>query len=160
MTLEITYPTHLESKNSLDALLSAFADNGILNDSDVQNAFAGISNSIQIRDYSLGAIPLVLNDYQDISRFMGILELFGGESAHFQAVWSAFAYEAGNTEEAYSHLKRCSEIDGANSLGLLLNRVFNAGWPHASFASMRNELHPKVVEGLADLEGVSVKENA
>lgn len=156
MTTDVLNPTHLEAKNSLDSLLNAFADNGVLNDSDVQNAFAGIANSIQIRDYSLGAIPLVLSDYEDISRFMGILELFGGKSAHLQAVWSAFAYEAGNKDEAYSHLKLCSEIDGSNSLGMLLNRVFNTNWPSASFGSMRAELHPKVVEGLADLEGVAV----
>jgi hypothetical protein len=156
MSTEVLNPTHLEAKNSLDSLLNAFADNGVLNDSDVQNAFAGIANSIQIRDYSLGAIPLVLTDYQDISRFMGILELFGGESAHLQAVWSAFAYEAGNSEEAFSHLEKCYSINSENSLGRLLGRVFRANWPHASFTAMRTELHPKVVEALADLEGVAV----
>lgn len=158
MTLETALPTHLEAKNSLDSCLSLFADSKALNEADIKTAFLGISQGIQIRDYSLGAIPLVLTDYQDISRFMALLKAIGGESAHLEAVWSAFAYEAGNTEEAYSHLKACSQIDGSNSLGLLLNRVFNAGWPHASFTAMREELHPRVIEGLKDLEGVAVNE--
>jgi hypothetical protein len=72
-------------------------------------------------------------------------------------VWSAFAYEFGNSDEAYSHLNKAKELDPSNSLASLLFRVFGAGMPPASFASMRNELHPKVVDGLADLEGVSVK---
>jgi hypothetical protein len=155
--MTIKTPTHLEAKSALDSALSAFADSAPINEQDLALACSGIANSIQIRDYSLGAIPLVLSDYQDINRFMKALSLCC-ESAHLEAVWSAFAYEAGNTEEAYSHLKACSQIDGSNSLGLLLNRVFNAGWPHASFTAMREELHPRVIEGLKDLEGVAVNE--
>lgn len=159
MTLETALPTHLEAKNSLDSCLSLFADSKALNEADIKTAFIGISQGIQIRDYSLGAIPEALNDYQDINRFLTLLKAIGGESAHLEAVWSAFAYEAGNTEEAYSHLKTCSEIDGSNSLGSLLNRVFNAGWPCGAFKSMREELHPRVIEGLKDLEGVAINEN-
>lgn len=158
MTLETQFPTHLEAKNSLDSCLSLFADSKALNESELKSAFLGIANSIQIRDYSLGAIPLVLSDYQDINRFLTIVEVIGGDSAHLHAVWSAFAYEAGNSEEAFSHLNKCHELDSENSLGRLLGRVFRANWPHASFTAMRSELHPKVVEGLADLEGVAVNE--
>jgi hypothetical protein len=158
MTTEITYPTHLEAKNSLDSCLSHFADSKTLNESELKSAFIGIANSIQIRDYSMGAIPLMINDYQDITRFMNLLHVIGGDSAHFQAVWSAFAYESGNSEEAFKHLEKCYELDSENSLGRLLGRVFRANWPHASFTAMRTELHPKVIEALADLEGVAVNE--
>jgi len=156
MTVETIYPTHLEAKTALDSSLSLFADSKALSESELKSAFLGISNSIQIRDYSLGAIPLVLTDYQDINRFLTLVKAIGGESAHLEAVWSAFAYEAGNREEAYSHLKACAELDIKNSLGMLLNRVFNGGFPSAGFTSMREELHPLVLEGLKDIEGVAV----
>ena len=151
-----TYPTHLEAKNSLDLCLELFADSVTMNEADIKTAFLGISNSVQIRDYSLGAVGFALNDYQDINRFFTLLSAIGGESAHLEAVWSAFAYEFENREEAYSHLNKAKELDPANSLATLLGRVFGAGWPPASFASMRDGLHGKVTEGLKDLEGVSV----
>jgi hypothetical protein len=156
MTLETKFPTHLEAKNSLDLCLSRFADSATMEEADIKTAFLGIANSIQIRDYALGALGLSLNDYQDINTFLTLLTAIGGESAHVQSLWSAYAYEAENREEAFAHLNKARELDPKNSLALLLGRVFSAGWPPASFASMRNELHPKVVEGLADLEGVSV----
>jgi len=87
-----------------------------------------------------------------------LLTAIGGESAHVQSLWSAYAYEAENREEAFSHLNEAKRIDSTNSLALLLGRVFSAGWPPASFASMRNELHPKVVEGLKEIEEVAVNE--
>ena len=37
-------------------------------------------------------------------------------------------------------------LDPDYSLAKLLDRVFKAGWPKDALASMRNELHPKVVE--------------
>ena len=159
MKQETKIPTHLEAKTSLDLCLNLFTDSKAMNEADIKTAFLGISQGIQIRDYSLGAIPLVLNDYQDINTFLNLLTAIGGESAHLSAIWSAFAYEAGNKEEAFSHLNKAKELDPSNSLAGLLFRVFGAGWPPASFSSMRSELHPKVVEALADLEGVAVNEN-
>ena len=159
MKQETKYPTHLEAKNSLDLCLELFADSKTMEEADIKTAFLGIANSVQIRDYSLGAVGFALNDYQDINRFFTLLGAIGGESAHLEAVWSAFAYEFENREEAYSHLNKAKELDPANSLAMLLFRVFGAGFPPASLGSMRNELHPRVVEGLADLEGVAVREN-
>lgn len=159
MEQETALPTHLEAKNSLDLCLSRFADSATMEEADIKTAFLGISQGIQIRDYALGAIPLVLDDYQDQKTFLTLLTAIGGESAHVQAVWSAFAYESENSEEAYSHLNKAKELDPANSLASLLFRVFGAGWPPASFASMRKELHPRVTEGLKDLESEAVNAN-
>ena len=157
MTIETKFPTHLEAKNSLDLCLELFNDSKTMNEADIKTAFLGVANSVQIRDYALGAVGFALNDYQDINRFFTLLNAIGGDSAHLEAVWSAFAYEFGNSEEAYSHLNKAKELDPANSLASLLFRVFGAGWPPASFGSMRKELHPKVMEHLAGIEGESVK---
>jgi hypothetical protein len=159
MTLETKFPTHLEAKNSLDLCLSRFADSATLEEADIKTAFLGIANSIQIRDYALGALGQSLNDYQDINAFLTLLTAIGGESAHVHALWSAYAYESENREDTDSHLNKAKELDPANSLAALLGRVFGAGWPPAAFASMRSELHPRLTEGLADLEGVAVRES-
>lgn len=149
-------PTHLEAKTALDSALSAFADSAPINEQDIKTASLGISNSIQIRDYALGGIPLVLTDYQDITRFMNLLEGIGGASAGASAIFGAFTYEAGYTQEAHTYLDKSLELQNGYSLALLLRRVFSAGWPPASFASMRRELHPRVEAGLKDLEEVLV----
>lgn len=158
MTIETALPTHLEAKNALDSCLSLFADSATLTEADIKTASLGISNSIQIRDYALGGIPLVLTDYQDITRFMHLLEGIGGVSPALSSIWSAFTFEAGYPQEAMTYLDKALELQNGYSLALLLRRVISAGWPPASFASMRTELHHKVVEGLKDLEEVAVNE--
>jgi len=157
--METTYPTHQEAKTSLDLCLELFADSAPMNEADIKTAFHGVANSLQIRDYALGAVGYALNDYQDIRRFFTLFGAIGGESAHLEAVWSAFAYEAGNTEEAYSHLNKAKELDPSNSLAGLLSRVFASGWLPEGLKDMRDICHPKVVEGLKEIQEVRVNES-
>ena len=79
---------------------------------------------------------------------ISLLTLFNiaGESAHVEAIKLAYYYEAGNSEMIQKTLDNSRRIDSENSLTKLLARVIAAGWPADSFATMRNELHPKVVE--------------
>ena len=58
--------------------------------------------------------------------------------------------------DANKALDKALELVNGHSLSLLLRRVMLAGWPPASFASMRNQLHHKVEAGLKDLEEVLV----
>jgi hypothetical protein len=57
---------------------------------------------------------------------------------------AAIAYEYGDGALARAALDRAFTDAPTYSLALLLQRVFNAGWPPQSFAQMRGELHPKV----------------
>lgn len=157
MTIETALPTHLEAKSALDSLLDSFQDSRMIEETAIKTATLGISNSIQIRDYALGAIGLVL-DAEDSVSFIKALEAIAGESAGLSAIKAAYYYEAEDSIGANLALNKSLELENGYSLALLLRRVFSAGWPCESFRAMRNELHPKVITGLKDLEGVAVNE--
>jgi predicted RNA polymerase sigma factor len=155
MTIETAIPTHLEAKNALDTLLDSFQDSRMIEEVAIKTATLGIAESVQIRDYALGAIGKAL-DSEDSLAFITAIQLLGQDSAALEAIRGAYLYELGNTAEANKALDKALELQNGHSLALLLRRVFSAGWPSASFVAMRRELHPKVEAGLKDLEGVFV----
>jgi len=148
-------PTHLEAKNALDSLLDSFQDSRMLEETAIKTATIGISESVQIRDYALGAIGISL-DSEDSLAFITAIQLLGQDSAALEAIRGAYLYELGQTAEANKALDKALELQNGHSLSLLLRRVMSAGWPSTAFASMRSECHPRVEAGLKDLEGVLV----
>ena len=156
--IKTAIPTHLEAKTALDTLLDSFQDSRMIEEEAIKTATLGISLSVQIRDYALGAIGQAL-DSEDSVSFIKALEAVGGESAALVAIEAAYLYELGNTAEANKALDKALELQNGHSLALLLRRVFSAGWPPASFVAMRRELHPKVEAGLVELEAVAVNAN-
>jgi hypothetical protein len=156
--IKTAIPTHLEAKTALDSILESFQDSRMIEENAIKTATLGISLSVQIRDYALGAIGQVL-DSEDSVSFIKALEAIGGESAALVAIEAAYLYEVGNTAEANKALDKALELQNGHTLALLLRRVMSAGWPSTAFASMRSECHPKVVAGLKDLEGVAVNAN-
>jgi tetratricopeptide (TPR) repeat protein len=155
MTIETAIPTHLEAKTALDSILESFQDSRMIEETAIKTATLGIAESVQIRDYALGAIGKAL-DSEDSLSFITAIQLLGQDSAALEAIRGAYLYELGNTPEANKALDKALELQNGHSLALLLRRVFSAGWPPASFVAMRNELHPKVEAGLKDLEAVAV----
>ena len=151
-------PTHLEAKNALDSLLDSFQDSRMLEEVAIKTATIGIANSIQIRDYALGAIGITL-DSEDSLAFITAIQLLGQDSAALEAIRGAYLYELGNQAEANKALDKALELQNGHSLALLLRRVMSAGWPSTAFASMRSECHTKVVKGLIELEGLAVNES-
>jgi tetratricopeptide (TPR) repeat protein len=154
-TVKTQLPTNLEAKTALDSAVCAFLDSSPINETDIQTAFIGIANGIQIRDYALGLVGLKINDDADRFRFLNLFNV-AGESAHFEAIRGAYYYEAGLNDEAMNTLNKAHELDPKNSLTTLLKRVIGSGWPSAAFASMRNELHAKVEAGIKEIEGDKV----
>jgi hypothetical protein len=149
-------PTHLEAKNALDSLLDSFQDSRMLEETAIKTATLGIAESVQIRDYALGAIGIAL-DSEDSLAFITAIQLLGQDSAALEAIRGAYLYELGQIEpRQVKALDKALELVNGHSLSLLLRRVMSAGWPCESFRAMRNELHPKVEAGLKDLEGVLV----
>lgn len=148
-------PTHLEAKTALDSLLNSFQDSRMLEEVAIKTATLGIAESVQIRDYALGAIGITL-DSEDSLAFITAIQLLGQDSAALEAIRGVALYELGQTAEANKALDKALELVNGHSLALLLRRVISAGWPPASFSAMRRELHPKVEAHLADLEGVLV----
>ncbi len=149
-----TLPTYGEAVKAFDSCLNAFANSALLEESVIRTAYLGIHNGIQVRDYALGAVGISL-PVSDSIRFLSIFKVVG-ESAHIEAIKGAYAYEGGDIEIALGYLAKAHELDAKNSLASLLLRVISSGWPSGAFASMREELHPKVIEGLKALDSVMV----
>ena len=71
-----------------------------------------------------------------------------GYLAPIASLYSAVSYEKGDNELALAALEQALVDDPQYPLALLLRRVYLAGWPAESFATMRKELHPKVCAAL------------
>lgn len=102
---------------------------------------------IQVRDYALGILDAY--DADDTEQALSyLLEQAPTDTTYINApaaLLAQFYYEYGRTEDAYISLSNAQQN---YSLGLLLFRVFKAGWEPEGFAKMRKELHPKVVAGI------------
>jgi hypothetical protein len=108
----------------------------------------GRMNDLQVRDYALGVhtedtYDLYFTMWRELLRFAP-----EGYVAPIACIVAAMAYEGGDGALAQRALDRALEDDEQYPLAALLRRVFNAGWPPESFASMRRELHPKVIASI------------
>lgn len=145
MNATIKTPTHSEAVKAFDSVLESFKDSSVISENDVLVAVAGMNAGIQIRDYVMGRSILDLTA-EDSSAFFRFLIATAGESVGLYTLLSLSEYRAGNSELCQKALSKASELDSSYSLGLLLTRVFNAGWAVEGFENMAKELHSKVVE--------------
>lgn len=103
---------------------------------------------LQVRDYAMGFTTTenieILN-----SMWCWLLEIAPiGQIAPVASLHSAVSYERGDNDLAEKTLNRAIADQSAYPLALLLHRVYAAGWPAESFATMRKDLHPKVCAAL------------
>lgn len=108
----------------------------------------GRMNDLQVRDYAMGVhsedtYDLYFMMWRELLRLAPV-----GYVAPIACIVGAMAYEGGDGALAQKALDRALEDDQNYPLAALLRRVFNAGWPPESFASMRAELHPKVIASI------------
>jgi hypothetical protein len=117
---------------------------------DVLIAHYGVMNNIQLRDYLMGAPSVYSLDHciTAIAKIVNVCHSREIESYAFNTVGASFQYEAGNTAQALLMLSEALAKD--YSLAKLIARVITSGAPKNLFASMRGELHAKVVDNLAD----------
>jgi hypothetical protein len=129
---------------AINALVHSFQDSQEFSPELVADMAEVVSADIQVRDYLLG-LPLELSVTDSIRFAEAIIPLV--EEKHrtpWYAILSAYHYENGDTPSAFLALIECQKLAPDYSLANLLDRVYKAGWPAPAFASMRNELHPKV----------------
>lgn len=108
----------------------------------------GRMSDLQVRDYAMGVhcedtYDLYFMMWRELLRLSPV-----GYVAPIACIVAAMAYEGGDGALAQKALDRALEDDPNYPLAALLRRVFNAGWPPESFASMRAELHPKVIASI------------
>ena len=138
--------TNKQALTAYDEIVEAFASNEALPVSPVNLLIYAIQD-LQVRDYVLGHAPMTFGAQGAVDFITAILPLVEeGERSPFYTILSAFYYEVGDKELAYVALVQAQLLNPDYSLAKLLDRIFKAGWNGAEFATMRNELHPKVVE--------------
>lgn len=105
---------------------------------------------LQVRDFALGSINEEnLETLIDLWRW--IVRIAPSRYvAPVATLLAATAYEKGDGVLAQSALDRALESDDEYPLAHLLKRVFAAGWPPETFATMRRELHPKISSAIFD----------
>jgi hypothetical protein len=133
-------------------LAGEFASGRIGQDLELTARVIGRLSDIQVRDFALGSHEEENVDtyFQMWRHLMRIAPK--GFIAPVASLCAALAYESGDGALAHRALDRALEDVNGYSLALLLRRVFTAGWPPASFAAMRRELHPKVCAGIFGLD--------
>lgn len=112
----------------------------------------GRMSDVQVRDFALGVHS---EDTFDIyfTMWRELLRLAPrGYVAPIACIVAAMSYESGDGALAQKALDRALSDDERYPLAGLLRRVFNAGWPPESFAQMRRELHPKVIDAIFEGE--------
>ncbi len=133
-------------------LAGEFASGRIGQDLELTARVIGRLSDIQVRDFALGSHDegSVETYFQMWRHLMRIAP--SGYVAPIASLCAALAYESGDGALAHRALDRALADSNGYSLALLLRRVFTAGWPPASFAAMRRELHPKVCAGIFGLD--------
>jgi hypothetical protein len=129
-------------------LAGEFASGRIGQDLELTARVIGRLSDIQVRDFALGS-----HDEENVDSYFQMWRHLmriapDGFIAPVASLCAALAYESGDGALAHRALDRALADVNGYSLALLLRRVFTAGWPPASFAAMRRELHPKVCAGI------------
>jgi hypothetical protein len=102
---------------------------------------------IQVRDYALG-LTTMYDTKRTLDALNFLLDQAPTDTAFINApacLLAALLYDRGDSATA---LVTLTNVSGYYSLGLLLNRMFKAGWPAGSFTAMTKDLHPKVTAGI------------
>jgi hypothetical protein len=147
MTTTITYGEALALIN--DSIRDV--SNGLpLLPSAIEEITFAVNNDLQIRDYLIG-LP---NSYtlEQCSSFLDYLANSVGtdERYAFDTVNAMYNYELENVQACQRLISQSYEANPDYSLTKLVTRVLSAEWPSSSFASMRQELAPKVMNGILE----------
>jgi hypothetical protein len=137
-----------QRKRLTDAIYAQL-DSGEEPDSDhIAEVAAGMQKDVQLRDFVLG-LPSE-RDIEDVNRYL--TAFYNSVPSEFIApiasVLAANLYSIEDAGKAREVLSKAQEVSPTYSLALLLNRVFNSGWPAGAFKAMTVELHPKVKAGM------------
>jgi len=150
--METTIKTQSQAVNEFRNALIEFEMNGTI-EATLKNSVAHSLRDIQLRDFAMG-ITTENHTPELVLAFMNYLgdTTIAEEIAPIHSVRASYLYRLGDTENAYEALDKATEANPKYALTLLLRRVFGSGWPSEAFVSMTNELHPKVVAGIAESE--------
>jgi hypothetical protein len=120
--------------------------NSMLTDDETAALIFALNTDVQVRDYAMG-----LNRASD-KHYQAWYTLMNRAPLNYKSAQACLAsqvrYEQGITPEAIMLL---THADTEYALKRLLTRVYVTNWAPESFAKMRADLHPKVVQGIFQL---------
>jgi len=120
--------------------------NSTLTDDETAALIFALNTDLQVRDYALGLNKATDNHYQAWYTLMNRAPLKYKSAQACLA--SQIRYEQNMTPEAIMLL---THSNNEYPLAGILKRIYAAGWEPKSFAAMRADLHPKVIEGIFQL---------
>lgn len=143
-------PGQRQGVEVLERLLQGFASDAFTPDSADLALLLMRLRDLQVRDFALGCMKgEELERHVEFWRWV-VRIAPTSFIAPPATLLSATAYELGDNHLAESALETALSADSQYPLALLLKRVFAAGWPAETFATMRTELHPKITSAIFD----------
>ena len=113
----------------------------------------GVNKNLQLRDYLMG-LPMTYTLGESLAIvqfFRNNLDADDENLIPFSTIAGAFYYE--NGDKSLADLLNSHGLQAGYPLAKLLDRVYSAGWPAENFATMRDELHAKVLANLDEIAG-------
>lgn len=156
MTTSTSAPTIGRVKNLIDLTASMVKIDGeemSLDAADFADIVAGVNKNLQVRDYLMG-LPMTYTLGESLAIvqfFRNNLDADDENLIPFSTIAGAFYYELG--DNSLADLLNSHGLQAGYPLAKLLDRVYSAGWPAENFATMRDELHPKVLVTLDEIAG-------
>lgn len=156
MTTSTSAPTIGRVKNLIDLTASMVKIDGEemrLDKAAFNDIVEGVNKNLQIRDYLMGLpITYTLGESLAIVQFFrNNLDADDENLIPFSTIAGAFYYELG--DRSLADLLNSHGLQAGYPLAKLLDRVYSAGWPAENFATMRDELHSKVLVNLDEIAG-------
>lgn len=143
-------PGQREGVQALERLLDNFTSESFTPDSSEIALLLMRLRDLQVRDFALGCMKSEeLGKHVEFWRWV-VRIAPSSFIAPPATLLSATAYELGDNHLAENSLESALSADPEYPLALLLKRVFAAGWPAETFATMRTELHPKITAAIFD----------
>lgn len=143
-------PQQREGVVALQRLVSEFTSDHFTPDPALIALLLIRLRDLQVRDFALGCMERTTLAAH-VSMWQWIVRIAPKDfRAPAATLLSATSYELGDSLVAESALELALEVDDQYPLALLLKRVFAAGWPSETFATMRTELHPKITAAIFD----------
>ena len=142
--------TRAEVKEAIDTFFTATLLQESVAPEVTDKISAGVTIDLQLRDYVLG-----LADEYGVATTMGVVKkmtqvLPENNKRALLIVLSALSYEVEDKVNANLYLEQAFVEDMNYPMAKLLLRVYQAGWLPDAMATMRHELHPRVVANLDD----------
>lgn len=147
-----TLPTVSEAKLVIDNQYQRFLDKKYIDPMSLDIIGYAVTNELQLRDYLVGYTE-ESKDFMTAFEYIAFLteNVTEQHRAPFHAVLAMYQYEVELKADAMLSLTQCLTLNPSYSLGLLVKRIIEAGWPTDSLSQMRSELHPKVLEAINDI---------